>query len=221
MDATVKYAGYDVTFYDVNPDDFIGKRLLAGDWYELPNLQYIHDLNVSGNYVDIGSYIGTHAVYFAKFCKSDRVFAFEPTPDIYKKLCRNIEANCLLNCKAFNLGISNEPGRGLTRGSETNKGASWILPGDEFDVVTLDSLNLPEIKLMKIDVEGMELKVLHGAINTLKNVDHLFIEMWTKEQAKGNGAEYTKDKVIEFLESLGFKLNKELLEECLYHFRRG
>jgi hypothetical protein len=39
--------------------------------------------------------------------------------------------------------------------------------GEEVDLVTIDDFNLPRVKLMKIDVEGMELDVLLGSKATL------------------------------------------------------
>ena len=35
-------------------------------------------------------------------------------------------------------------------------------------VTTVDSMNLPKMRLLKADVEGMELDVIKGAVKTIK-----------------------------------------------------
>ena len=170
MDATVAYDGRAVEFHDVDPADYIGKILLGGEWYEMPNLEFIRGLQVGGTYVDAGAYIGTYSVFFSLFCPAERVYSFEPQPDIYDKLCWNLGLNGASNCVPLNMGLADTTRRCAPRvvihGKEVsgeaargNRGGAWLLPGDEIDVVTLDSLGIPDVRLVKIDVEGLELKV--------------------------------------------------------------
>jgi len=44
-------------------------------------------------------------------------------------------------------------------------------------MTTIDSLNLKDVDLIKIDVEGYEMEVLKGANDTLLNVEYLMIEL--------------------------------------------
>ena len=43
--------------------------------------------------------------------------------------------------------------------------------------ITLDSLTLNKIKLLKIDAEGSEIEVLKGGINTLGKIEFIAVDM--------------------------------------------
>nr|WP_238525242.1 FkbM family methyltransferase [Sulfolobus islandicus] len=66
------------------------------------------------------------------------------------------------------------------------------------DAVTLDSLGLKKVNLLKIDVERGELEVLKGATNTLDITDKILIEV---------RKELEKD-INSLLRAKGFKLVK-------------
>jgi FkbM family methyltransferase len=223
MDAFVNHAGKRVMFCNVNPKDYIEAMLLRGEWYELQNLEFIHSLEVSGNYVDIGAFIGTHSLFFSLFCPAAQVFSFEANPNTYWKLQRNLEANNVTNCQTFNIGVSDVAGHAILReANETNRGATHLSAGEgSIAVAPLDSFNLRNVRVMKIDVEGMELRVLHGAVETLKSVEHLFVEMWSEPQSRDRAMEYTAPKVVEFLAEQGLALQRELASDRLYYFLRG
>ena len=133
----------------------------------------------------------------------------------YDKLVRNMHVNGASNYILVNAGLSDEPGRGRMAESLSNGGGSQLLTGDDVDVFTLDSFNL-NASLLKIDVEGMELKVLQGAKHTLENVQHLFVEMWDEAASSRNGVKYTRNETVELLAGSGFKLVKELAEDLHY-----
>lgn len=57
--------------------------------------------------------------------------------------------------------------RGLVPGTE-NTGQWHLRPGDEVDVVPLDSFRFAECDFLKLDVEGYELKALMGARQTIQ-----------------------------------------------------
>ncbi len=229
MDAVIRYAGRYVTFHGLQTGDYIGNKLLQGQWYELGNLEYIRSLNVAGRYADVGAYMGTHSLFFALFCRATQVYSFEPQADAFQKLTRNISVNAA-NCRAFNVSLSDTTGRGAVESTSPNMGGARLMPGDAVDTVTLDSLNLSGITLMKIDVEGMEYKVLQGAENTLRGVQHLFVELWDRNQCaqcspkrpeETGGADFVFDKVTEFLSNRGFELQHVQLSDSLYHFKRA
>src|SRR5208282_4593117 len=223
MNAVVEHAGKQVTFCDANPKDYVEGMLLEGTWYELQNLEFIRSLQCGGTYVDIGAFIGTHSLFFSLFCPAEKVYSFEVNPRAYEKLRKNLAANNASNVHVYNLGLSDDVGGAVFHETnETNRGASF-LKGNEGEtfVAPLDSLLIPDVRLMKVDVEGMELRVLKGAVRTLKTVEHLFVEMWSEAQSKDRDSEYTAPQVVEFLAEQGLMLQRELASDRLYYFLRG
>lgn len=54
-------------------------------------------LNLAGVYIDVGGNVGNHAIFLAKFCRNTRVYAAEPSTDIFAQLLPNIRLNSLRN----------------------------------------------------------------------------------------------------------------------------
>jgi hypothetical protein len=209
MDAIVKCEGREITFLDVDPASHIGNCLLNVRLYEEPNLQFIKSLNVHGNYCDAGAHIGTHALYFAMFCPALRVYAFEPKKIYYDHLLANIKANCVKNCLPFNYALVEQ------RGVQMNPDE-----GETFQTETLDHFNLQDVKVLKIDVENMELRVLKGATKTLETVQHLFLEVWTDEVYAKRGENSPMADIVSFLQPYGIKPVREMEWENLWYFKR-
>lgn len=205
MNATIKYEGRDVTFYDVDETSHIGNCLLNVCWYEEKNLRIIHDLKVEGTYVDVGAHWGTHCIYFALFCPSDRVYAFEPHPSYFSTLLKNLDENKIIKVRAFKTALVEAPGIKLP----ANEG--W-----NYDTEPLDSFGLSDVKILKIDVEGMELRVLQGAKKTLKTVEHVFLEVWPEATCKERGLEYPMQAITGFLASYGLKYKQAMPWEDLH-----
>lgn len=205
MNATINYEGREVTFYDVDPASHIGNCLLNVCWYELPNLEIIRSLQVGGNYVDAGAHIGTHSIFFSLFCPARAVYAFEPHPPFYANLVNNLEANGVNNVRAFRCGLAGADGGRMP----TNAGwspESWAL----------DSFGIEDVRLLKIDVEGMELRVLQGAKETLKTVEHVFLEVWPEATCKERGLEYPMQAITDFLAPYGLKYKQAMPWEDLH-----
>jgi protein O-GlcNAc transferase len=209
MNATLSYDGKEVTFYDVDASSHIGNCLLNVGWYERPNLDFIRDLKVVGNYVDVGAHIGTHSLFFSFFCPSKSVYAFEPKRDWYRKLVHNIRENDDRKTVAFY--------RALLESSDA------VLPADEgetFGVSPLDFFAFEDVKLMKIDTEGTELRVLQGAKETLHTVEHLFLEVWSDEEYAKRGKSSPMKDIVAFLEPYRIRPVKELPWENLWYFKK-
>ena len=72
--------------------------------------------------------------------------------------------------------------------------------------VTLDDVrrqkSFPMPQLIKMDVQGAELDVLKGAVETLQSVQHIILELQIVEYNKGAPL---RDIVIEYMNSIGFE----------------
>jgi hypothetical protein len=73
---------------------------------------------------------------------------------------------------------------------------------------TLDSFNLNDVDLIKIDCEGYELFVIQGGIETIKRCRPAIIV----EQKPGHGEAYglSDTEAVSFLKDMGYKLVKEM-----------
>jgi FkbM family methyltransferase len=158
-------------------DRHIGRSLdLYGEWAE-SELELLGLLIRAGDtVVDVGANLGTHTTFFAqRVGPSGRVIAFEPQRVVFQMLCANLALNGLTNVHAHPAAAGRvagmidvpevayaEPGNhggvSLAAPSTGAPGAT----GASVPLLALDDLGLDRCRVLKIDVEGMELEVLEG-----------------------------------------------------------
>ncbi len=158
-------------------------------------IEHCESENKKFNHIlDVGAWVGTWSIAMNKFC--GRVIAFEPDALHYECLVKNVPDNV----ETHQLAIGSE--KKLISLSDDNFTQSKRVMGEgSIPMVTIDSLELDDVDLIKIDVEGYEMEVLKGAEKTLQDVQYIMIELNnnTKKYGSSNG------KIEEYLESLGFK----------------
>lgn len=67
----------------------------------------------------------------------------------------------------------------------------------------VDTMGLPKPDLIKMDIQGAELKALKGATKTLENCNHLILELQHKDY---NFGAPKAQEVIDYLKSIGFEM---------------
>src|SRR5438094_750470 len=95
--------------------------------------------------VDVGANIGYHTLIFARAVgERGRVFAYEPDPDNFRLLRRNVELNGYRNVRPFQAAVSDRSGTltlYLSRDNPADHRA--YLPADEArDGIAIDSYRL-------------------------------------------------------------------------------
>jgi FkbM family methyltransferase len=155
-------------------DRHIGRSLdLYGEWAE-GELDLLGLLIRSGDtVVDVGANIGTHTIFFAqRVGPSGIVLSFEPQRIVFQMLCANLALNGLMNVHAHPAALGRAAGTievpDVAYAEPGNHGGvSLATPsggpqGARVPVLTLDGLGVDRCRVLKIDVEGMELDVLEG-----------------------------------------------------------
>jgi len=133
---------------------------------------------------DVGAYVGFFTLLLARACA--RVVAFEPNPESRKRLQENVELNRLDNCRIHPQAVADRVGEGLYHPSKNRSPLQGHLDDPEYPlssrtppvrpfpvpVTTLDHFvygeGNPPPNLVKIDVEGGEVRVLRGMSRLLK-----------------------------------------------------
>lgn len=154
--------------------DPIQNALRAGNFFEAEELEAISRHVRSGaQVIDIGANIGNHAIWFAHAARAARVVVVEPNPLALAPLVANVLINRLdkvIDMGALGVGLSDrsEGGYGMKR-HDRNLGATRMFAGKgDLQVHRGDDLFEDETPdFIKIDVEGMEMKVLSGLEKTI------------------------------------------------------
>jgi FkbM family methyltransferase len=127
---------------------------------------------------DVGANIGYHTLFFAHHVGAEgSIFAFEPDQNNVHELHANVEKNNLRQVRVVESAVGDEVGNVGFR-SELN-GFVDETSSQSVSATTIDSTFSDEsVDLMKIDVEGFELKALRGAQNVIsRDRPHLFVEV--------------------------------------------
>jgi FkbM family methyltransferase len=160
----------------------------TGDFYEAAVLDEVaHRLAGMGpgTLVDAGAHVGNHTAYLAAFVPYTTIHAFEPLPAHLPLLLDNVFA--YQRVLVHPVALSDHVGAVPWRPEPTNLGHSRVAEGAEHEVaaVTLDSVGLQRVRLIKLDVEGHEPQVLAGAKTTLERWQPLVvIEDWEQAYAE-------------------------------------
>lgn len=163
--------------------------------------------------LDIGANIGWYSINLARMVPKGLVFAFEPIPKTFNYLKNNIMLNGIKNVKIYKMGFSDkrdvlqfyfDPKLGGAT-SLRNLHEDRIKIKVKCNVFRLDEY-YPKLKsridFIKCDVEGAELLVVKGGINTIiRNKPIIFLEMLRKWSAKFN---YHPDEIINLLKKFGY-----------------
>lgn len=167
------------------PRDAIQMNLSRGQFYEAEELAAIAARFPKGGvFVDIGANVGNHSLYVARILEAGRVIPVEPNPEVLPVLLANVATNRLqgqFDFRGIGLGLSNSSGGGfgIIRRPRNIGGARIIRGTGQIRVETGDVL-LQGVapSYIKIDVEGMEMKVLAGLAETLRqHRPGLFVEV--------------------------------------------
>jgi len=130
--------------------------------------------------VDVGANVGMHALLMASLANKGSVICFEPNEICFKTLKKNIKLNNFTNIKLKKKLIGEHLGEdSYFHASDNDWGTSYALKKIEKETLNWEKLktytldtelkNEKRIKIIKIDVEGFEGKVLRGSKELLKN----------------------------------------------------
>lgn len=159
-----------------------GFRLLAiaplrffNGTYESESVDLFLKLMQPGDVVyDVGAHIGYYTLIAAKkqINSGGHVIAFEPNPTNLRILRKHLQLNNITNVTVIEAAVAESSGKSKFA-LGTGTGTGHMAPDGQLEVqtVSLDELVqqgiIPPPQIIKIDVEGAELRVIKGALQTI------------------------------------------------------
>ena len=161
--------------------------------------------------IHAGGNIGLYTLDFAKRAKN--VYVFEPENESFSALSMNCaEKNNIFLYKAA-LGNSHTS-ISLTNDEDDNWG-TWRVDNKHGDVPTLliDDLNLSDVSIIHLDIEGYELFALEGAEQTIRRCEPLIAFEIMQHNKKYN---YEHKDLFNFVTKMGYNSYCEYSHEIMF-----
>jgi len=168
--------------------------------------------------LDVGANLGEMALHMAH--SGATVYAFEPVPDVFKRLKQHVERNGLSALvHVHDVALSDQTGVcriSVGTPEQDNQGLASIVSNSggrltdqiEIKTITLDAFvqreQIQRVDLIKVDIQGAEIKFLEGARQTLqKFAPELLMEIASEDLAAIG--KNSRDLCL-MLESLGYTI---------------
>ena len=175
----------------------------------------VRNLVQRGDFViDAGANLGWFSLLASSIVgATGEIFAFEPSGPTVNHLRRNLALNGTSNVEVYRLALSDVSGKAkLTVTEKGNAGSATLFATDPSGGEVVDTARLDEIapervfKLLKMDVEGAELKALRGAEELLKagRIQNILFEINEPALRRGGSS---PEELIAFVKSYGYRLS--------------
>lgn len=177
----------------------------AYSWSQLRVLDEL--LTPAMTFVDVGANQGEFALFAAKRLTDGQVYAFEPMSEMFGRLNRNVEANSFTNITTIQEGLWDEAAEHVIYTSSEafddgtqNEGLGTLFPHatrtepvETIHSTTLDAFvvehEVSRVDVIKIDIEGAELRALRGAADTVARFRPTILVEADRRQAEASGIE--------------------------------
>jgi FkbM family methyltransferase len=197
------------------------ERVLLQGRYEPTIVRHVLSHVVpDGDAIDVGAAVGFYSVLIAKHLTTGRVLAIEPIPQSLKRLQGNLTRN-EVDSKVIVFGGAASNTRtptqvkfihGLEEYSSMGEICHPAVRGHQYSEVTAKSSTVDFLvdlhglkpRFIKIDVEGMEHKVLEGARATIARFRPVIYSELSDFLLKRNGA--SAHQVVSFLRQCGYRI---------------
>jgi FkbM family methyltransferase len=199
-----------------------GEPVTNDAFYDEQNL--LSDIPVQTIF-DVGAHIGETTAEYNRFFPKATIYSFEPAPEASEELRRRFEGNSLV--KSVQLAVSNKVGKNRFFINQDRSTSSLLPLADgaerwvsspstlrsiatiDVPVTTIDDFckqqSINEIEILKMDIQGGELRALEGATGKLSQgaisliyAEVLFIPLYT-----GQALFY---EIYDFLSDYGYTL---------------
>ncbi len=211
--------GYEVTF---DLSDLIQRSAYFGSFEVAETKEVKAALRAGDVFVDVGANFGYYTALGARAVgQGGRVLAFEPSAQVYTHLTDMVDRNQMRQVTCVNAGLSDHPGfldLYIPPAEFGNHDPSTVeyCPGmskvqmriERLDT-ELERRNVHSVALLKLDVEGHELKVLRGAESHLKagRIRTILCEL---HPTLAKMAGHTCNDICTLLFSCGFRSRSDL-----------
>ena len=166
--------------FHCSTDDIIQRHLYAFGVWEPALTAFVRTrLRAGDSFVDVGANVGYFALLASSIVgPSGRVVAIEPSPSIAEELRKNVALNPSQTIRVITEAASDSVGFAtMYRADDTNRGTSTLLPSRGFErecevrTAPLSQILQPDeltsARIIKIDVEGSEGRVVQGLLSSL------------------------------------------------------
>ncbi len=194
------YGSVMVNRFDTNQTNALIKTTSAIDTNEIAVMaQLASQLPLGSTVVDMGANFGLYTLAMAKACapRACTVHAFEAQRVIAYMVCGTLALNAVENAVVHHLAVGAHESEidipkfnyrqissygSVEFGTEQKEfiGQPRQASTEKVRQVTLDSMNFADVRLMKIDIEGMEEAALAGAQGTIERDRPLCLVEWIK-----------------------------------------
>jgi FkbM family methyltransferase len=171
--------------------------------------------------IDVGASYGFVTKFLSE--RFDRVISSEVVPSVRHCLKENVKNQNMSNVEILEFGFSNQNGTLDIYFNERYSGHSSFIQNEAAGnittscvVRTIDSCDYDVVDYIKIDVEGHELEVLQGAINTLQKCKPMVsIEVSLNDPTRLKMA----FEACMLLENLGYTYHSTATNDFIYIFK--